>query len=238
SQCRHRLPVIVNAGSAAVRPTLEFCTQAESFGAEALMIAVPRAVPLGGSELMVFFEQVFRGAKLPVMIQDVDFTGSGVPAELVVKLAKRCPNLQSVKLENPLPGAKCKEILRLSEGRVSVFYGWAGLRFFDGMAHGASGFMPGGGSLDVYAAIMRLYDSGNVDQAKSLFCRLLPYITFALEHMELLLSMEKRVLVKRGVIPSARLREPTLHLDHEYEKQAEELTNLVVRLTKELPGGS
>jgi len=234
-QCKRRIPVVVNAGSAGVHPTLEFCARAESFGADALMIAVPRAVPLGGSELLAFFEQVFKGVKLPAMIQDVDFTGSGLPASLVVELYKRCPNLQAVKLENPMPGAKCKEIIQLTGAKVNVFYGWAGLRFFDGMAHGASGFMPGGGSVDIYATIVRLYDSGRVDEAKDLFGRLLPYIAFALEHLELLLSMEKRILVKRGVFPSARMREPTLHLDREYEEQADEMANLVVKLSQELP---
>jgi 4-hydroxy-tetrahydrodipicolinate synthase len=238
SQCQHRIPMIVNVGMASVRSTLEFCHQAESMGAEGVMVAVPRAVPLGGSELRAYFEQVCQAVSLPVMIQDVDFTGAGLPLDLLLELAKRCPNLRSVKLENPLPGAKCKELIRLSSGRVSVFYGWAGLRFFDGMAHGASGFMPGAGSVDVYATIMRLYDSGKVEDAKAFFYRLLPYLVFALESMELLISMEKRLLVKRGVIPSGRLREPTLHLDDEYEEQAEEMANLVVSLTKDLPVGS
>lgn len=235
SQCERRVPVFVNVGTSSVRSTVEFCAQAESIGADGVMVAAPRAVPLGASELKGFFERVCRAVRVPVMLQDVDFTGSGLAVDFFVDLAGRCPNLQFVKLENALPGAKCKEIIRLSSGRVSVFYGWAGLRLFDGLAHGVCGFMPGAALVDVYATIMRLHDSGQIENAKSLFYRLLPFLVFALEHLELFIWMEKRVLMKRGVIDSDRLREPTLHLDDAYQEQAEELVSLVLRLAEQLP---
>ncbi len=65
--------------------------------------------------------------------------------------------------------------------------------------------------------------------------RMLPFLVFALEHLELLIQMEKRVLMRRGVIVSDRLREPTLRLDAAYEQQVEEMVTHVVKLVAELP---
>jgi 4-hydroxy-tetrahydrodipicolinate synthase len=151
-----------------------------------------------------------------------------------IKLAERCPNFQFAKLENVLPGERSQQIVSQSNGKVKVLYGWGGLRLFDGLAHGASGTMPGPALLDVYAQVLRLYGDGSIDEAKALFYRMMPFLVFALEHIELFIQMEKRLLVKRGVIPYAAMREPTLHLDEQYTELSEDLTSLMVKLVNEL----
>ncbi len=231
----HRVPILVNTGSPSIRATVEFSRYAESLGADGVMVAAPRVVPLGSAELMIFFAEVCRSIKIPVMLQDADFQGGGLPARLFVDLAERCPNFQFVKLENVLPGERCQEIIRQSGGKIKVLYGWGGLRLFDGLAHGACGIMPGPALSGIYVHIFRLYDAGHVDEAKAWFYRMLPFLVFALEHLELLIQMEKRVLMRRGVIVSDRLREPTLRLDAAYEQQVEEMVAHVVKLVAELP---
>jgi 4-hydroxy-tetrahydrodipicolinate synthase len=199
------------------------------------MVAAPRVVPLGSAELMVFFEEVCRSVKIPLMLQDADFQGAGLPARLFVELAERCPNFQFVKLENVLPGQRCKEIIRESDGKIKVLYGWGGVRLFDGLAHGACGIMPGPALSGIFVHMFRLYDSGDADAAKAWFNRILPFLVFALEHLELLIQMEKRVLQRCGVIVSDRLREPTLRLDAAYQQQVDELVANVLTVMAELP---
>lgn len=106
---------------------------------------------------------------------------------------------------------------------------------FDGLAHGACGIIPGPALCGVFVHIFKLYDAGRVDEAKSWFYRTLPFLVFALENLELFILMEKRVLVRREVIASDRLREPTLRLDAAYQQQAEELVANVLKLIAELP---
>ena len=233
--CDHRVPTFVNAGSPSIGCTVDFARYAESLGAEGVMVAAPRVVPLGSAELMVFFEEVCRSIKIPVMLQDADFQGAGLPARLFVELAGRCTNFQFVKLENVLPGQRCQEIIKQSAGKMKVLYGWGGLRLFDGLAHGACGIMPGPALTVVFAQIFKLYNMGNIDGAKAWFYRILPFLIFSLEHLELLIQMEKRVLMRRGVIASDRLREPTLLLDAAYQQQAEELVTNVLTVLAELP---
>jgi hypothetical protein len=56
---------------------------------------------------------------------------------------------------------------------------------------------------------------------------MLPYITFSVQHLELVIRMDKRGLVRRGIFSSDRVREPTLSFDAEYNQQMDELIELM-----------
>lgn len=238
-QTSGRVPVFVSTGSGSVRSTVDFSRFAERAGAQGVMVVSPRGVPLGAEELLRFFEVVCRSVEIPVMLQDADFTGSGLPVGLFVQLAERCQNFLFAKLEIALPGAKCAEILRLSGDRLQVLYGLGGIGLLDGFEHGMCGIMPGPALIDLFVEIFRLHDSARTEEAKSLFYSILPYLAFSLQHIELIIDVEKRVLKRRGVFPNARLREPTLHLDVGYEKQIEKLVDIVLAAAMTLkPVGS
>ncbi len=233
-QTAKRVPVFISTGSGSAHATVEFSRYAESIGADGLMVVAPKWCALGLQELTRFYEAVCRSVSIPVMLQDADFTGMGLPARLFTDLAKRCPNFLFAKLEVLLPGSKCAEIIRASGGKLQVLYGLGGVAMMDGLAHGACAMMPGSALVDIYREIFRLYDSGNIHEAKTLFYRLQPYLVFALQHLEIAIQIEKRVLVRRGVFPSDRLREPTLQLDEQYQKQMDELVSNVIGLSQEI----
>ncbi len=232
-QTAGRVPAIVSTGAGSVHATVEFSQYAESLGADCLMVTAPKWCALGWREMSTFYESVCQSVKIPVMIQDADFTGGGLPAKLFVHLAERCPNFQFAKLEIVLPGSKATEIIQLSEGKLQVLYGLGGVALMDGFAHGAVGVMPGSALVEIYARIFQLYDEGRLKEAKSFFYRLQPYLIFALQHLELAIQIEKRVLKRRGLFPSDRAREPTLHLDQAYQKQMDELVDEVVETCEE-----
>jgi 2-keto-3-deoxy-L-arabinonate dehydratase len=229
-----RVPMFAGTGCGSVRATIELSRYAESVGAAGLMVAAPKFCPLGALEQTAFFESVCRNVGIPVMLQDADFTGAGLPAGLIVDLAERCPNLEFAKLENILPGAKCSEIIRLSGGRVQVLYGMAGIALLDGLAHGATGVMPGPSFIEAYVHVFELYGGNRIPEAKALFYRMQPYITFSMQHLELVIRMDKRGLVRRGIFSSDRVREPTLCFDAEYQKQMDELIELMDGICQEI----
>ena len=117
------------------------------------MVLPPRIAPLTMKELIRFYERVADSVGIPIMIQDADFTGAGIPPKVYADLSKRLPNLKFAKLENPLPGAKCAEIIRESEGRLQVVFGLWGIYMADGLPKGAGGIMAGPGIVEVYARI-------------------------------------------------------------------------------------
>lgn len=226
---RHsRVPAVINCGAGSLTTTAAFCTHAASVGAAAIMVAPPSAVPLGADEVRRFYESVCRDVRLPLLLQDSDFSGAGLPLELFVRLSDQFPQFLFAKLENPLAGTKCRRIIELTNGKVQVLYGWGGMRLFDGLDHGATGIMPGAAMTRLYVRIMELYQSGSTAEAQNLFEKLLPLLVFSLQHLELFISMEKRMLTRLGVLNSARLREPTLHLEGEYARRLQTLMDQVL----------
>jgi dihydrodipicolinate synthase/N-acetylneuraminate lyase len=232
-QARKRLPVIAATSCGSTYNTIEFSRYAEKAGADCLMVTAPRSAPLPASQIVEFYSRLCDAVSIPVMLQDADFTGAGLPASVFVDLARKHSNFRFAKLEVTLPGAKCAEIVEKSDGQVQVIYGLGGIAMLDGLAHGASAMMPGAACLEVYVRAHELYAAGEKQAAAALFHRLVPYLSFAMQHLEVAIHIEKRVLVRRGILPNARMRHPTLTLDQTYQKQMDDLVAGVVELAEE-----
>jgi dihydrodipicolinate synthase/N-acetylneuraminate lyase len=232
-QTRKRLPMIAATSCGSTYNTIEFSRYAEKAGADCLMVTAPRSAPLPTGQIVEFYSRLCDAVNIPVMLQDADFTGAGLPASVFIDLARRHPNFRFAKLEVTLPGAKCAEIVEKSGGQVQVIYGLGGIAMLDGLAHGASAMMPGAACLEVYVRAYELYAAGEKHAARALFNRLVPYLSFAMQHLEVAIHIEKRVLVRRGILPNARMRHPTLTLDQTYQNQMDDLVAGVVALAEE-----
>jgi 2-keto-3-deoxy-L-arabinonate dehydratase len=228
-----RVPVIAATSCGSTHSTIALSRHAEALGADCLMVTAPRTTPLPAREIIDHYSNLCDAVNLPVMLQDADFTGAGLPAQVFVDLARRHDNFLFAKLEVTLPGQKCADIVAQTDGKVQIIYGLGGVAMLDGLAHGASAMMPGAACLEVYVRVHRLYSDGRQDEAKALFYRLIPYLTFALQHIEIAVGIEKIVLQKRGILPNARMRKPTLTVDSAYKAQMEDLAETVVKLSAE-----
>ena len=232
-QAEKRIPVIAATSCGSTHSTIEFSRYAEKVGADCLMVTPPRTAAVPAAEIVAFYSRICDSVRIPVMLQDADFTGAGLPARVLIDLANKHPNFLFAKLEVTLPGAKCLEVVEQTKGQVQVVYGLGGIAMFDGLAHGATAMMPGAAALEVYVRTYELYTQGKKDQAKAVFHRLIPYLSFALQHLEVAIHIEKRVLQARGILPNARMRHPSIYLDSIYQTQMEELIASVVELAVE-----
>jgi len=228
-----RVPVIAATSSGSTYSTIEFSRYAEKIGADCLMVTAPKTAPLPAPEIIRHYSRLCDSVTIPVMLQDADFTGAGLPAKVFVELAHKHPNFRFAKLEVLLPGQKCAEIIEQSQGQVQIIYGLGGVAMIDGLAHGASAMMPGAACLEIYVRVYELYQQGRRAEAEEVFHRLLPYLAFAMQHLELAIHIEKRVMVKRGILPNSRMRQPTLSLGHGYEELMDRLVDSVIALARE-----
>lgn len=230
---RKRVPVIAATSSGSTYSTVEFSRYAEKIGADCLMVTAPKTAPLPAPEIIRHYSRLCESVAIPVMLQDADFTGAGLPAKVFVELALKHPNFRFAKLEVLLPGGKCAEIIEQSKGQVQIIYGLGGVAMMDGLAHGASAMMPGAACLEIYVRVYELYKQGRHGEAGEVFNRLLPYLAFAMQHLELAIHIEKRVMVKRGILPNSRMRQPTLSLGQGYEELMDRLVDSVIALACE-----
>jgi len=230
---RKRVPAIAATSSGSTYSTIEFSRYAEKAGADCLMVTALRTAPLPAPEIIRHYSRLCDSVSIPVMLQDADFTGAGLPAKVFVELAQKHPNFRFAKLEVLLPGEKCAEIVAQTKGQVQIIYGLGGIAMMDGLAHGASAMMPGAACLEIYVRVYELYQQGKKTEAKKLFERLIPYLSFAMQHLEVAVHIEKRVLQKRGILPNSRMRAPSLTLGRTYEAQMDSLVDDVVSLARE-----
>ena len=93
----------------------------------------------------------------------------------------------------------------LPEGSVGVFGGFYGRWMLSELARGATGFMPAADTVDVHVQVWDAWQCGDAAGARDIFNRLLPLINLS---VLLETPLLKEVLVRRGVFPSARMRQP------------------------------
>lgn len=235
-QARGRVPVIVATSKDSTRATVEMSRFAERIEADCVMVTPPRTATLPVSQIIDYYSRLCEQLTIPVMLQDADFTGAGLPSRVFADLSRKHKNFQFAKLEILLPGQKCAEIVEQTEGRVQVIYGLGGIAMMDGLRRGASAVMPGAAVLEVYVRAYELYRSGRDQHAKTFFNRLIPYLSFVLQHLELAVGTEKRILAKRGVIEHHRMRHPTLAFDAATEELIGETVDLAMALCQECKG--
>ena len=139
-QAKKRVPVIIATSSDSTYLTIEFSKFAERMSADCLMVTPPRTTKLPASEIVEYYSRLCSAVSIPVMLQDADFTGAGLPADVFVDLAMRHENFLFTKLEIIMPGQKCAEIIERTNGRMQVIYGLGGIAMLDGLYRGASAF--------------------------------------------------------------------------------------------------
>ena len=177
-----------------------------------------------------FVADVAGATSLSVLVQDFNPGGPTISPETAKRLHSDFPNFCYLKLEQPLMAPRVAEILEATDGGVQVLEGWGGMYLLEGIDAGICGAMPALGVADILQQVYDLAIGGNRDGAMDRFQAVLPYLAYSLQNMELLLQMEKRLLVRRGLIECDTVRQTTLTLDPHTDRYADYLIDRVMSL--------
>lgn len=202
----------------------------EESGADVISVAVPRMFEISESDVYGFVKDVAGSVSVPVLVQDFNPGGPTISAETAKRLHQDFPNFRYLKLEQPLMAPKVVEILEATNGGVQVLEGWGGMYLLEGIDAGICGAMPALGVADILQQVYDLAVTDDRDTAMDRFQEVLPYLAFSLQNMELLLQMEKRLLVRRGLIQHDTVRQTTLTLDPHTDRYVDYLIDRVMRL--------
>jgi len=221
-----RVPVIAQANHASARLASDLARRYDDMGADVISFAIPRQFGASTTDILDYCETIASATSRPILIQDFNPGGATIGADFVTELSNRSDNFHFVKLEDPMMLDKLIAIGDQVEGRVRILEGWGGLYMLEGISAGIDGVMPGAAIADLLDIVFSAADSGDRVRAHDLFGSLLPFINFTLQDFELFLQIEKRTLVRRGLIESATVRSLThtpspavlAHIDHLIEQ--------------------
>jgi len=212
-----RLPVVAQVNHVSTAYAAETARDLERAGAAAISVAVPRVFGLRERDLLRYFDRILQAITVPLVIQDFNPGGATVSVEFVKSLHGQHMHFQYLKLEEPMMSGKVQSILEATHGAVGVIDGWGGTYMLELIDAGICGVMPGLAVSDLLQIIWQNARAGNKDVAYELFQGVLPQITFSLQNLEFFHHAEKALLVARGVLSHAEVRDATLTI-HEIDR--------------------
>jgi 2-keto-3-deoxy-L-arabinonate dehydratase len=196
---RGRVPVIVTTSHFSTRVSIERSRSAQAQGA-AMVMALP---PYHGATIRVSEQAVFDfyaalsdGIGIPILVQDAPVSGTNLPVELLVRMAREIEHVSYFKIECANAAAKLTQLCRL--GRDAVVGPWDGeeaITLLADLEAGATGAMTGGGYPDGIRKILDAYTSGDREQAAAEYARWLPLINYENRQCG---PLAAKVLMKEG----------------------------------------
>ena len=195
---------------------------AEAQGVDALMLLPPYFLGPSEDAILEHLRRVIGSVKIPVIVQYAPVqTGVRIAPDVFLKLRDVLPNADFIKVESQPPGRYVTQLVELSEGRLKSLVGYAGVQMPDVLARGAAGIQPGCSFTEIYLELWRLWQ---VDKSAflTLHHKLLPYVGYWMQSVELIIKAEKVILKRRGIIASDYCRSPSYSLDKREQTQIDQ----------------
>ena len=222
-QIAGRVPLIVGASSDDVATCHFMQNVACDIGAAAWLVAVPQAFYQDQGQVIPFFRDVCTDNRLPLIIQDLQFGGPGLPLSLIRELRMQIPAFQGIKIETVPAGPKYTEVRRTLGVDFFIAGGWAVSQLIEALDRGVDAMIPESAMVRVYCEIFRRYACGDRDGAQTLFRSLLPILAFTNQELSVSIAFFKRLLVRKGIFENEMLRLQGFVWDEYNQRIADEL---------------
>ncbi len=206
-----RGPVFAAVGAEGTRQAVGFAVAAERVGCDAVMAVPPLTARLGVEPLTDYFRAVADAIPIPVIVQDTSgYVGQAIPMGVYVKLLERYgPDKILFKPEAAPNGPNISALRDATGGAARIFEGSGGVYLIDSYRRGIAGTMPGMDLLDGVVAVWRALKQCEDDMAYRAYFPVCAIVSLQLQAgLDGFLAIEKHLMVKRGLFPSARRRGP------------------------------
>ncbi|MGG5809994.1 dihydrodipicolinate synthase family protein [Falsiroseomonas sp. CW058] len=208
-----RVPLAVTVAEATAEEAARFVLDAAALGAAWCILQPPPVRGLPEAEYIAWYgrvaDLVARRSAIPLGIQNAAaYIGVGLSAAGVATLARRHPNVTLVKAEDS--AVDVQRLVEVTEGRLTVFNGRAGLELPDCLRAGCAGMIPAPECADIQARVFDLMAAGEQDAAEAGYARILPMIAFAMQGVAMFLCYGKRMTGWRMGLPEVVERPPAL----------------------------
>lgn len=195
-----RVPVALTIFGSSVEEQVRQARHAANVGADWLILQPPMVGQFAAREYMQFFGRVADQTDLPVAIQNAPaLMGRGLSATDIRDLVQQHPNIQLVKGEGPV--IDIAALIEVTDGRLPVFNGRAGLELPDNLRAGCRGLILAPDCIDYAVRVYEFFCDGWEQHAEDDYRRMLPAVVFTMQGIENLLCYGKRLFGERSGIP-------------------------------------
>jgi 4-hydroxy-tetrahydrodipicolinate synthase len=210
AQVRGRLPVVINSSAPGTDLAIRYSRAAAASGADALMIMPPPGT--GSDEVFAYYRDITATMDLPVFIQDT--SSAPVSAGLARRIADQCPQVRYIKVESLPVVSRVAEAVAEAGSQLVVFGGAGGSYFLEELRRGSQGTMPFSSQPESFVQVWNHFQQGNEGAARDVFNRMiLPINRLADQGSGIYFAVHKEILLHRGVIRSAKVRDPAPPMD-------------------------
>jgi 4-hydroxy-tetrahydrodipicolinate synthase len=224
NQTAGRIPVVIGVSGVSTASSALFASHAARTGADAVMAMPPYVRHPPASEIFDFYAAVAQASDgLPVWIQDYQApVGTPIPAPLMARMLREIPGVDYLKEESTYaPQVMAAVTAEAGDAVKGMMGGMAGRYLLEEYRRGACGTMPACEVTDVHVKVWDALDAGDEVEARRLHTLLLPLLNYEAMYS---FTIYKEVLVRRGVIDSARTRVPGAgYLDAENHRELDRI---------------
>jgi 4-hydroxy-tetrahydrodipicolinate synthase len=203
-----RVPVVAGVAGGSLEHAVSLTFTAREVGADAVIALPPSPRVATEQQIALYYTAIAAAAgDLPVWIQnDMPPTGTPMSPQFLAHLVDEIPGVDYIKEECIPPGQRMTATFALVSSKLKgIMSGMAGRFMMDDFRRGACGTMPACEIADVHVGVWNLLESGDECGARELFDAMVPLLNFEALHS---VAVYKEVLVRRGVIKSAYMRDP------------------------------
>lgn len=213
-----KVPVVGTANAQSAYGAVDLARAIERVGVDAIMVLPPYVVHDGFEAIVKLFRRLSDAVDLPLILQNAPAPlGSPLGVDQILRLMEDVPRIGYLKEETLPVGQRISRLLATPPSSLVGVFGGAGGRYIiDELNRGAIGAMPACEITEVHVRIFELYRGGKLEQARELYNRSLPLLTFQAVFR---MNMTKEVLRRRGVIASTHVRVGPVALDEQDQRE-------------------
>lgn len=199
---------VVSVGAESTYTAVRHARHAAAVGADAVMVTPPALSRSSDEELFGYFTAVAEAAGVPVIVQDASgYVGAALSIDLQARLHAELPDRVLFKPEAHPIGPKLTQLLEATGGKARVLEGTGGMYLIDSFRRGAVGTMPAGDLVWALVPLWLALNAGDFDTAYRIAGPLTQMVSLQTS-LDSFVAIEKHLLVRQGVFPSAAMRGP------------------------------
>ena len=228
---RNTIPIIFGCSSSKLEEIFLLVDLARQKKIKWVLIQAP--LNLNESVLISFYKKINEIGPSHLMIQDMSWDGYGLTDKTIKNLRDEVPKFKSLKVEVVNSGKKYSNIMNLTKNKLHLTGGWAATGFIEAMRRGVHGFIPSTMET-IYNSVYNLMLDNEEKEARELFYRILPAISFAHQHIDISIKFYKMLRVTEEIFSTDVCRGDIQEFDDCQRYEADFHINTILNIQKDL----